>query len=712
MAGAQLTGRSDLHCYFWPHAATFLKEQGMLGFITSSQWLDVEYGFKLQKWLLENFEILAVLESPVEPWFVGARVSTAVTIARKCSDPSQRASNTVRFIQLRKPLAQLLEHDGSTMGAVHAADRFRDEILALAENTSNSRYRARLISQQALWKDGVELGRIMRGTDEDDDEEDEDPGKFSGLTEEYFGGKWGVYLRAPDLWFELLDKHGDKLTPLGKLASIKRGITSGKDDFFFPIEISNDCLTNLLDANAFELEYGVPRKQVESGKVKLVLAGKGKGELHAIEAEYLEPEVHSLMGIERPVVYSSDSKNSIFLCSSGVTVKPLARKYIRWAEKLGWHKNATCSARITETRDWWDLTDHRRAPVLWPKEKQYRHIAPANPELLVANCRLYEVYPNHSDNPLLWGAILNSTLVLMSSFQYGRPMGNEGNWSTMVVDVNMMLVPSSTKITTSVQGKLIAAFGKLCSRDSKQFLTEQRMRTMTFEKAGRSLELEQLSDLCELDMPDRRELDHAVFELLGIKTKKERDQWIDKLYIHLRQFFEETRRKEELAIVNKNVAKRKGAVSPQDLAVQIAHQLNTSDPMIFKTYRDFFRDAGIGESWIAKEVPADGVPVVHVDMHDTGLRFMRGKRQIHFMELPSEPHAQLAQVAINEMRREMVKLPREESQCKSLLKDYLAFLTKRDARLLELVAERVADEELQAKAFDLLLAQIRQGLRT
>ena len=293
-----------------------------------------------------------------------------------------------------------------------------------------------------------------------------------------------------------------------------------------------------------------------------------------------------------------------------------------------------------------------------------------------------------------------------------RPMGNEGNWSTMVVDVNMMLVPCAIKINTSVQGKLIAAFGKLCSRDSKQFLTEQRMRTMTFEKAGRSLELEQLSDLCELDMPDRRELDHAVLELLGIKSKKERGEWIDKLYAYLREFFEETRRKEELAIVNRNVTKRKGAVSPQDLAVQIVHELNTSDPMVFKTYRDFFRDAGIGENWIAKEVPADGVPEVHVDMHDTGLRFIRGKKQIHFMELPSEPHAQLAQVAINEMRREMVKLPREEGQCKSLFRDYLAFLTKRNARLLELVAERVADEELKAKTFDFLLAQVRQGLRT
>jgi hypothetical protein len=58
---AQLSGRSDLHCYFWPHAATFLKPDGWLCLLTSSQWLDVEYGFRLQDWILSRFKIVADL---------------------------------------------------------------------------------------------------------------------------------------------------------------------------------------------------------------------------------------------------------------------------------------------------------------------------------------------------------------------------------------------------------------------------------------------------------------------------------------------------------------------------------------------------------------------------------------------------------------------------------------------------------------------------
>lgn len=55
----------------------------------------------------------------------------------------------------------------------------------------------------------------------------------------------------------------------------------------------------------------------------------------------------------------------------------------------------------------------------------------------------------------------------------------------------------------------------------------------------------------ELDMADRRNLDHAVLELLGINSKREREEWIERLYAYLREFFDDTRRKEERAIATK-----------------------------------------------------------------------------------------------------------------------------------------------------------------
>ncbi len=228
-----LSGRSDIHVMFWPHSASFLKPDGYLGFITSSQWLDVEYGFKLQRWMLENFKLLALFESNEEPWFVGARVATTVAILQRESDPAKRMENTVRFVQLRRPIREVMAHDGTTGEAVRAADSLRDEVLELKKNTVNERFRARLVNQGDLWRDGVNLGITMGKA-----KPAKMPGDEDGIVQagEYYGGKWGVFLRAPDLWFDLLDEFGEQLKPLGELAEVRFGVKSGKVELFFPVD--------------------------------------------------------------------------------------------------------------------------------------------------------------------------------------------------------------------------------------------------------------------------------------------------------------------------------------------------------------------------------------------------------------------------------------------------------------------------------------------
>lgn len=386
-AQAALSGRSDLHCYFWPHASTFLKPDGWLCLLTSSQWLDVEYGFKLQGWILSRFKIIAIFESLDEPWFVGARVATTATLLQLCANPEERARNTVRFVQLRQPMAHILAHDHTTAGAISAADEFRDEILSLTENTLTSRYRARLVLQRELFEDGVRLARLMRKSGDTDEEgNDDDTGSSSA------------------------GRFGHRFALLGELTTIRRGVTTGKDEFFLPRDVSQECLDRFRAFHEFRQEFGIARERVESGQIKLVRCGESYGEIRPIEAEYLEPEVHSLMEVKGYTVGPEDCGRMILLIG-----KPRSElkdtyvlQYIEWGESKGWHKGATCAARVTDTRGWYDLTGHRRAAALWPKERQYRHIAPANPESLIANCRLYEIYPwGENDDPDLWGGILN-----------------------------------------------------------------------------------------------------------------------------------------------------------------------------------------------------------------------------------------------------------------------------------------------------------------
>ncbi|MBM4081676.1 MAG: SAM-dependent methyltransferase, partial [Planctomycetes bacterium] len=96
--GLELSGRSDLHCYFWPAACRFLRDSGYFGFLTSSSWLDVEYGFPLQAWILCHFKLIAIIESTDEPWFEAARVKTCATLLQRCRDEAKRMDNKVRFV--------------------------------------------------------------------------------------------------------------------------------------------------------------------------------------------------------------------------------------------------------------------------------------------------------------------------------------------------------------------------------------------------------------------------------------------------------------------------------------------------------------------------------------------------------------------------------------------------------------------------------------
>jgi len=82
--GLYVGKRSSIYSHFFFHGGRFLKEKGRLGLITSNSWLDVDYGKYLQRFFLENFKIITIIESKVERWFEDADINTAITILQKC----------------------------------------------------------------------------------------------------------------------------------------------------------------------------------------------------------------------------------------------------------------------------------------------------------------------------------------------------------------------------------------------------------------------------------------------------------------------------------------------------------------------------------------------------------------------------------------------------------------------------------------------------
>ena len=151
----KLSGRSDLHCYFWPAAAYLLADSGWFGFLVSSSWLDVEYGFALQSWVLTNFKIHAILESNAEPWFEDARVKTCAVILQRCDDAAERDAQLVKFVRLNVPLAEILGERKDENARQEASEKFRDIILRCKENKPRDEFRIVVKRQKNLWEDGV-----------------------------------------------------------------------------------------------------------------------------------------------------------------------------------------------------------------------------------------------------------------------------------------------------------------------------------------------------------------------------------------------------------------------------------------------------------------------------------------------------------------------------------------------------------------------------
>lgn len=139
--GLSLSGRSDLHCYFWPGATRFLAEGGWFGFLVSSSWLDVEYGFALQEWVLSNFRIHAIFESNAEPWFEDARVKTCAVILQRCADHAAREAQMVRFVRLDAPLNTILGERPDENSRQSAAEKFREAILTCKKNATRDGWR-------------------------------------------------------------------------------------------------------------------------------------------------------------------------------------------------------------------------------------------------------------------------------------------------------------------------------------------------------------------------------------------------------------------------------------------------------------------------------------------------------------------------------------------------------------------------------------------
>lgn len=443
-AELKLSGKADILAYLFFHVARLLAPGGRMGIITSNAWLDVDYGRELQQFLLDNFKIVAILESRCEPWFTEADVNTIATIVERCESTRERSDHLVKFVKVKRRLAELIPGDPATS--------------SLERWGIVRRHADRM--ERTGWKDRKTrpLGVI---TDEDDNFRIRvcRQGELRAeLESEQRAARWGVLVRAPQIFFEIVkywEEHcRDALISLDSLLAVESGIPTRINEFFY--------------------------------------LGKDEAESRGIEACYLFPVIKSTRSSDRIKVVPDDISTRVFLCN--VDKDTLEKKghrgalqYIEWGEQqttsdgTRWPDGPSVRNRQP---GWWALGECQLTQICWTRfvgEKCF-HLFSEVP--VFADNALYVVNLRKRVDARLVAAILNSSLFALFQEVYGRTALGGGLLQILLDDLRPIPILDPTRIDGRTKAKVVRLFDLVAERPVESVFAEiERKDRQTLDKA-------------------------------------------------------------------------------------------------------------------------------------------------------------------------------------------------------------------------------------
>ncbi len=491
-----------------------------------------------------------------------------------------------------------------------------------------------------------------------------------GLVERtYRGSKWGIFLRAPKIFFVLKRRCGTRLVPLATLARLRFGLKSGCDEFFFPRDITDEVISDYSDEELKRL-YGLGSKDID--KVRLLKAGDGS--VHLLESRFVEPEIHGLMDIDQIGIEESSLARCVVMIPTGVLNKNShAHKYVRWGESEGFNTGKTCRSRVTADRAWHDLTGRERGKIIWPKLQQYRHVVAHNPKGITCNCNLYDVFARYGIDHRALCAVLNSTIVAMMKFLFGSQMGREANQVTEIFDAKMMLVPDIRDLQDVLKDDLIATLSRLKARKTKQLL---------------DVDSEEQHWTGELADVDRQHLDDVTFRVLGVTDSRERISLRNQLYADITQLYRHLRAAEKKMQRFRAIGARKGKVTAQSISDAIWEHLPSKPE--YKELTQFVDGLG---SVLTIDLPIGKPHIKKATLfHKNEIQI--GTFSIEFAHLVQ---CEYVKRLVDGGESGLVKIPRDPTVCEKAMKDFDAEREVILQQFRELAATSTADERLQSR---------------
>ncbi len=370
-------------------------------------------------------------------------------------DKKEREKHIASFVKVKKKLAELIPWD-----AKQDAARRWIGLDGLVHKIENAAYSDKCydVKTNRCILDGI-------ATVEDDDFRIRLVKQIdlkAQLDTEQKTAKWGQYLRAPQVYFDLISEHKDKFVPLREVADIKFGIKTGVNEIFY---LTEETIKH----------WG-------------------------IEEEFLAPVIKSPKDSASILIDTSKLELKVFLCNKSKEElrkekKFGALKYIQWGEKqttsdgILFPEITTVAAR----NRWYFLGERSPGSILLFMNSGDIHRVLYNTSLVFVDHNLFELFvPNEYKFGLL--LYLNSSMGALFKEMIGRANLGEGGLKVEGVDWQSLLCPSHGVLQV-IADKNTEGFKHFLSRPIKPIFEEVKMK-------------------------DRRELDSLILAAMGLDPQK------------------------------------------------------------------------------------------------------------------------------------------------------------------------------------------------
>ncbi len=458
---AHISKRAGIYAYFFIHGTKFLRNGGRFGFIVSNSWLDVDYGKGLQEHFLTHYKIISIIESKVERWFEDADINTAVVILEKASGDKfkkERDEQIVRFTYLKKPLRHFIPLAESMwekeIGRLEAIDKLIKTILAHSNYYENDELRIYPKSQKELWDEGYDINE-----------------------DEYVGAKWGKYIRAPKIFFTVMEKAKDKLLPLRLFADINEGQPTGANDFFY---VKRDV------AEKFRIE----KRYLQPGLMR-----PRSNNFFELLPEHLDRYFFAV------------DENKTKLKGTG------ALSYIKHGEQLKIHMNRTYNNKAL----WYKFEPRQAADLILPCGIGDRIYCSINKAKAISSNSFTEIrLKKQKYSEVIW-MFFNSALGWLLIELHGRSSMGGGMLKVDPTDIRKMQIISPEKIDSSRLPKIKHLFNRPVGTIEEESVAHDRI----------IIDYYIMGDILGLSLKEQEEVREAVKDL--VKTRLQKAQSLKKI---------------------------------------------------------------------------------------------------------------------------------------------------------------------------------------